>query len=127
MRVPKIIIHPSVLESADTPQGKFIQLTWNNNETWVFSTKSVHRYHNHILEWFCNSEGIPCHWSTQETLEVKSDQVQVLGGGKYSASNGEITLYDNSTAYGRFDSDRAEEKLGGSDHPWSGLQVRIKP
>jgi hypothetical protein len=124
--VPKILIHPSALESGDSPQGKFIQLARQAQEFWVFSTKSVHRYHNHILEWFCKSEGIPCHWSSNENLEVEDDKLQVFGGGKYSVSDDEITLYDNSTAYGRFISGHVDEKFQGSDHPWSKFKVRIK-
>jgi hypothetical protein len=124
---PTIIIHPSAFESGNQPQGKFIQVVWNDQEFWVFSTKPVHQFHNHILEWFCETKGIACNWSTKETLEVQKEQVKVLGGGRYSVSDVEITLYDNSTAYGRFTSDRADEKMKAADSPWSELRVIIEP
>jgi hypothetical protein len=124
--VPVIVIHPNALESGNQPQGKFIQVIWSDKEYWVFSTKPVHQFHNHILEWFCESEGIPRHWSTKETLDVHDDQLRVLGGGRYSVTDGEITLYDNSTAFGRFTSDRADEKMIAADSPWSELRVIIK-
>jgi hypothetical protein len=124
---PKIIIHPSALISGNQPQGKFIQVVWDDQEYWIFSTKPVHRFHNHIMEWFYESKGIPYHWSTKETLEVQDTQVRVLGGGRYSVTDSDITLYDNSTAYGRFTSEGADEKIRSADSPWSGLRVSLEP
>ncbi len=127
MNGANIITHPSVA-AAPAPTGKFIQVQWNGHEYWLFSTKGIHRFHNQILDWFCATEAIPRQWVTRERLAVEDPGVRVLGGGRYSMDpeRGELTLFDNSTAFGRFQEEGLAEKLAAADHPWSRMRLTIE-
>jgi len=108
--------------------GKFIQFRWRGIDYLVFAIKSEHRFHNQILAHFLEAHGLPHHWRDDETLDLDSDDLTVIGGGRfsYAPENDRLEVWDNSQAYGRFDDMGLAQCIHASAHPWAGAKVIIR-
>ena len=127
---PTVIVEYAL--SRDAPaaperEGKFVQLVLRDREYLVFAPRELHRFHNQILGQFLAERNLPHRWSGAQVLEIKVPDLAVIGGGKFRVSMETkiLELWDNSQAYGRFDARGLAERIGTTDHPWSGYTVRI--
>ncbi|MBF0625542.1 MAG: hypothetical protein HQL82_12135 [Magnetococcales bacterium] len=126
MTGPDIVVHSAAFASP-SPQGKFVQLLWEEREVWLFSSPRVHRFHTQIVEWFCADQGLPLQWADPNQAGADGRPLRILGGGRYvlNPAGGEIVLSGDSSAYGRFIAEGFGEKLAAASHPWSRLRPRI--
>ena len=94
--------------------GKFVQIRKGDTEYLVFSSRELAPYHAHIVEHFCLERGIRgAHEAEGKRFSIHDPGWAVVGGGKYEIDHAHryILLYDDSVAYGKFDSKGLEEKL----------------
>lgn len=94
--------------------GKFVQLRHNDAEFLVFSPRGLTSYHADIVERFCKEKGIPGVYDAPAKRFVVHDPTWIIvGGGKFEIDEVAkyILLYDNSMAYGRFDSDGLRDRI----------------
>jgi hypothetical protein len=87
--------------------GKFVQLRNGDKEYLVFSPTAVTPYHADIIERFCADRDIEGVYDARtKRFNIRDREWTVAGGGKYERDSlgKRIRLYDNSMAYGRFDS-----------------------
>jgi len=94
--------------------GKFVQIRNNDTEYLVFSPKELTPYHAGLVERFCADKGLKGSYDDKnKSFEVHEPDWVVVGGGKFEIDNTEkcIRLYDDSMAYGRFDSKGLKEKI----------------
>jgi hypothetical protein len=94
--------------------GKFVQIRNRTTEYLVFSPKEFTKYHANIVERFCLDKGIEGGYDPEGKRYVIADRAWfVAGGGKYEIDTKRktIKLYDNSMAYGKFDSQGLREKI----------------
>ena len=104
----------------DKRTGKFVQIRNNDTEYLVFSPKELTPYHAGLVERFCAEKGLKGSYdNTNKSFAMHESDWFVVGGGKFEIDNTEkcIRLYDNSLAYGRFDS----KELRGKIHSISGM------
>jgi len=95
--------------------GKFVQLRHKDTEYLVFSSKEFASYHTDIVERFCREKDIPGVYNASGKRFVIHDPAWVIvGGGKFEIDKTEkyILVYDNSMAYGRFESKGLKDKIG---------------
>jgi len=98
----------------DKKNGKFVQIRKSDTEYLVFSSKELAPYHAHIVEHFCLERGIRgAHDGEGKKFSIHDSGWAVVGGGKYEIDQEHryIRLYDDSVAYGKFDSKGLKEKL----------------
>lgn len=98
----------------DKITGKFVQIRNDQTEYLVFAPKEFAAYHANIVERFCMDRGIKGAYRGEEkTYEIRERGWDVVGGGKFEIDKSKkvIRLYDNSMAYGRFDSKGLAEKI----------------
>lgn len=108
--------------------GKFVQLRHDDTEYLVFSPRGLTSYHADIVERFCREKGIPGVYDAPAKRFVIHDPAWIIvGGGKFEIDKVEkyILLYDNSMAYGRFDSDGLRERIH-KIKKFRDYEVRIK-
>lgn len=108
--------------------GKFIQIRNNATEYLIFSPKEFTPYHTNIVEWFCLERGVKGSYDrTGKRFNVHDPKWIVVGGGKFEINTAEksIRLFDNSMAYGRFDSKGLKGKILSIDS-LSDYSVRIE-
>ena len=94
--------------------GKFVQVRNNETEYLVFSPKEFTPYHAGLVEQFCKEKGLKgAYDSKNKRFDIHEPAWIVVGGGKFERDDRErhIRLYDNSMAYGRFDSKGLREKI----------------
>jgi hypothetical protein len=94
--------------------GKFVQIRHGSTEYLVFSPKDFTKYHANIVERFCLDKGIEGGYdSGGKHYEISDRAWIVAGGGKYEIDTVKkaIKLFDNSMAYGKFDSQGLREKI----------------
>jgi hypothetical protein len=102
--------HNSGRENGGPPEqerGKFIQLRNGGVEYLVFSPTGVTPYHADIVGRFCRDRNIAGVYDTgKKRFDIHDRAWTIAGGGKYEMDRLHkcIRLYDNSMAYGRFDS-----------------------
>lgn len=115
------------LSGLDEVEGKFVQFSWEGTEHLLFATREQHRFHNQMLARFLAEHGIPHRWIDDQTLEIETDTLLVLGGGRfrYRQQQNLLELWDNSQAYGRFNETGIEAKIHAAGHPWSGARVSV--
>jgi Janus/Ocnus family (Ocnus) len=104
----------------DRRSGKFVQIRSNDTEYLVFSPKELTPYHAGLVERFCTEKGLKGSYDDKnKSFVVHEPDWVVVGGGKFEIDETEkhIRLYDNSMAYGRFDSKGLKEKI----HSISGM------
>lgn len=108
-------------------QGKFVQLIVHGQQYLIFAPTELHHFHNQILAHFLADKNIPHSWKDDQTLEIRSPDITIVGGGKFRVhiTDKTLELWDNSQAYGRFDGHELPQKIASTKHPWSGFDVRI--
>lgn len=127
MRQIRLHTYPPAEPEALVYEGKFVQLMMRGQETLVFAPKSLHRFHNEILDQFFAENGVSHHWRDGQTLVHDTDAATVIGGGRFKVDTvaRHLALYDNSQAYGRFREDGLAQKIAAADHPWQRYKVEI--
>lgn len=111
----------------DKIAGKFVQIRNKQTEYLVFSTKELALYHANIVERFCLDRGLKGAYAGEEKrFDIREPGWIIVGGGKFDIdkSSKQIRLFDNSLAYGRFDSKGLAEKIK-SIEKFSDYQVMI--
>lgn len=86
--------------------GKFVQIRNGNTLYCILSPREFTKYHANIVERFCMDKGIEGRYDSRREKFIIDDQDWVIvGGGKFERDSIKktIKLYDNSTAYGKFD------------------------
>jgi hypothetical protein len=107
--------------------GKFVQLRHKDTEYLVFSPRELASYHADIVERFCREKEIPGVYDASGKRFVINDPAWVIvGGGKFEIDKTEkyILMYNNSMAYGRFESKGLKDKIG-TIKELKGYEVRI--
>ncbi len=108
--------------------GKFVQIRNESTLYLVFSPKEFTKYHANIVERFCMDKGIEGNYDPEKKRYDIYDQAwKVLGGGKFEmdASRKTIKLYDNSMAYGKFDTTGLKETIGALPE-FSGFKILLE-
>jgi hypothetical protein len=98
----------------DKRSGKFVQLRKGEVEYLVFSPSGLTAYHADIVERFCRDRGLEGVYNAgKKRFDVHDPALIVAGGGKFEIDvpGKRLRLYDNSMAYGRFDSGGLRERL----------------
>jgi len=101
-------------EAPPVISGKFVQIRNEATEYLVFSPKEFTKYHANIVERFCLDKGIEGDYDTESKRYVITDRAwTVAGGGKYEidVKRKTIKLYDNSMAYGKFETQGLKKKI----------------
>lgn len=91
----------------ETGSGKFVQLRKDDMEYLVFSPTDVTPYHADIVGRFCRDKDINGAYDAEKKrFNIYDPAWTVAGGGKFEIDrvNRRIRFYDNSMAYGKFDS-----------------------
>jgi len=110
-------IYYSSVAKTDRPDkltGKFVQIKNNNTEYLIFSPKELTPYHADLVERFCLETGLNGSYNTEgKRFDIHDPAWVIVGGGKFEIdkTGKYIRLYDNSMAYGRFDSKGLKEKI----------------
>lgn len=107
--------------------GKFVQIRNESMEYVVLSPKDFTKYHANIVERFCLDKGIEGSYDAErKRYDIYDQEWAIVGGGKFEidATKQTIRFYDNSMAYGRFDSRWLPEKVN-SIPAFSGYAVVI--
>ncbi|HEX9627973.1 MAG TPA: hypothetical protein VGA00_13625 [Acidiferrobacterales bacterium] len=122
-----VYLPPGGAPSPTQLDGKFLQISWRGRDHLLFAPKSLHRYHNQMLAQFLAEHGIAHHWASDQQLDVDDPELRIHGGGRFRADaiRRELTLWDNSQAYGRFDAERAVGQIAAADHAWSAYRVVV--
>ena len=104
----------------DRRSGKFVQIRNNDTEYLVFSPKELTPYHAELVGRFCAEKGLKGSYDDKnKSFAIHEPDWVVVGGGKFEIDSAEkcIHLYDNSMAYGRFDTNGLRKKI----HSISGM------
>ncbi len=94
--------------------GKFVQIRHKNTEYLILAPKEVALYHAGIVERFCREKGLRgSHNGEGKRFDIHEPSWVIVGGGKFEADKGKkyIRFYDNSMAYGKFDSKGMRRKI----------------
>lgn len=94
--------------------GKFVQVRKKDREYLILAPKEYALYHSDLLARFCRERGIAGSYDDErKRFAVKDPSWVVAGGGKFEIDSREkyIRLYDDSMAYGKFDSKGLKEKI----------------
>jgi hypothetical protein len=112
---------------ATVSEGKFVQLVMEHREYLLFAPAARHRFHNQILAEFLDARGVPTIWVSESELVFCQPGLRVLGGGRYRAdpAGRELRLWDESSAYGRYDDEGLAKRLRESGHPWAGFELDL--
>jgi hypothetical protein len=98
----------------DRTAGKFVQIRNNDTEYLIFSPRELTPYHADLVQRFCEERKIPGRYvKERKRYDIHDPEWVVAGGGKFETDRGKksILLYDNSMAYGRFDTKGLREKI----------------
>lgn len=94
--------------------GKFVQIRNDDTEYLVISPQELTPYHADLVERFCLENDISGTLDpAKKRYDIHDPSWTVAGGGKFEIdkTNKSIRLYDNSMAYGRFESRGLREKV----------------
>jgi hypothetical protein len=108
--------------------GKFVQIRNGNTLNVVLSPKEFTKYHANIIERFCMDKGLEGSYdSRREKFTIHDHAWQIVGGGKFERDINKktIKLYDNSMAYGKFNTQGLKEMLGALPE-FSGYTITIE-
>jgi len=113
--------------TASNGEGKFIQFMLGGREYLVFAPRELHRFYNQILAHFLAERSLPHRWKDAQSLEIEAPDLTVIGGGKFRVNmeTKTLELWDDSQVYGRFDERGLAQRIGTTDHPWSGYIIQI--
>lgn len=122
--------YTSVARTSPPPviTGKFVQIRNEITEYIVFSPGDFTKYHANIVERFCLDRGIEGRYDGEgKRYDIADRAWNVIGGGKFELDtrNRSIRLYDNSMAYGKFDSAGLKDKMNAVPM-WPGFTVLIE-
>ncbi len=98
----------------DKRSGKFVQIRNQSREYLLFSPKEFAPYHADIVKRFCKEKRLDGSYdSSGKRFTIHDSTWVIVGGGKFEsdATKKYIRLYDDSMAYGRFDSKGLKEKV----------------
>lgn len=98
--------------------GKFVQVRHDDIEYLVFSPKEFSPYHADILERFCRERSIDgSYQGGKKRFDIHDAEWVIVGGGKFEIDEAKryVRFYDNSMAYGRFESRGLRDKIRRSD------------
>jgi hypothetical protein len=98
----------------DKWSGKFVQIRRGGVEYLVFSPTGLTAYHTDIVERFCRDRDVDGIYNTaKKRFDIHDPSWVVAGGGKFELDRRgkRLRLYDNSMAYGKFDSRGLREKI----------------
>jgi hypothetical protein len=98
----------------DKTGGKFVQIRNNDTEYLIFSSRQLTPYHADLVERFCEERKIHGQYVRErKRYDIHDPEWVVAGGGKFETDREKksILLYDNSMAYGRFDTKGLKEKI----------------
>lgn len=101
----------------DKINGKFVQIRNKQAEYLVFSPRELTLYHANIVERFCLDRGLKGAYAGEEKrFDIREPGWEVVGGGKFDIDTPlkQARLYDNSLAYGRFDSKGLKKKISST-------------
>ncbi len=108
--------------------GKFVQIRTESTPYLVFSPAEFTKYHANIVERFCLDKGIEGNYGPEgKRYDIYDQSWKVLGGGKFEldSSKKAIKLYDNSMAYGKFDTYGLKEMISALPE-FSGFTVLVE-
>jgi hypothetical protein len=94
--------------------GKFVQLRHGNIEYLIFAPKEYIKYHANLVERFCRDNGIIGSYDRErKRFDIEDPSWVVSGGGKFEidSESGQIRLYEDSMAYGKFDGLGLKDRL----------------
>ncbi|MBF0542343.1 MAG: hypothetical protein HQK91_12940 [Nitrospirae bacterium] len=119
--------YKNVAKTAIPPvrSGKFVHILSPESEYLIFSPKLLSPYHADIVERFCNQHEIDGYYDKGQYVYIIHDnRWKVLGGGKWLMDDREmvLNLFDDSKAYGKFDSIGMVDKIT-SDIRFSGYKI----
>ncbi|HUI44606.1 MAG TPA: hypothetical protein VL122_01280 [Nitrospirota bacterium] len=107
----------SSLSKAPAPPvitGKFVQIRNGDTLYLVFSPGELSKYHANIVERFCNDKGLEGSYDSERKRYDMSDHDWIVaGGGKFAIDRMQktIKLYDDSMAYGKFDTKKLKDAI----------------
>ncbi len=108
--------------------GKFVQIQNDDTEYFVISPRDLSCYHANIVERFCLSNHLEGKYTSKkmDNYEIADQDWSVVGGGKWSIDEYEkkLTLFDESTIYGKFEDANLRENILLSPL-FKGYQIRI--
>ena len=102
----------------DKISGKFVQMRNKQTEYLILSPKELAPYHANLVERFCRDRGLKGDYTGEgKRYDIREPAWTIVGGGKFDIDRSarQIRLYDNSMAYGRFDSKFLAEKIRSVD------------
>jgi hypothetical protein len=121
-------LYYTAIAKTDVPPviiGKFVQIRNESMEYLVFSPKDFTKYHANIVERFCLDKGLEGSYDPdRKRYDIYDQEWDIVGGGKFEIDTTKQTIrfYDDSMAYGKFDSSGLREKVN-SVPPFSGFFV----
>ncbi|PKM42685.1 MAG: hypothetical protein CVV05_16960 [Gammaproteobacteria bacterium HGW-Gammaproteobacteria-1] len=123
-----VITTPDFRTAALPVEGKFVHLSWRDNEYLLFAAAAQHKYHNQMVAQFLGNHGIRHRWIGGDRLEWDDAGLAVRGGGRFRLDPAarQLYLWDRSTAYGPFDPAAVRARLE-ADGPWPGFALRFGP
>jgi hypothetical protein len=101
-------------KAPDRTTGKFVQIRHSGIEYLIFSPKELIRYHADLVKRFCEERNISGQYvKERKRYDIHDPEWVVAGGGKFETDRGRksVVLYDNSMAYGRFDTKGLKERI----------------
>ncbi len=107
--------------------GKFVQVNKDRSDYLILSPKELSKYHANIVERFCKQNNIDGYYNKEyHIFEIVDPVCEVIGGGKWKIDDQDkrIHLFDDSQAYGKFNTIGLKDKIL-SDKQFNGYQIRI--
>jgi hypothetical protein len=95
-------------------RGKFVRIRNGATDYLIFSPGDFSKYHANIVERFCLDRGLEGSYDPGGKLyDIIDRSWFILGGGKFEkdADKKTLRLYDNSMAYGKFDTRGLREAI----------------
>lgn len=95
--------------------GKFVLMSHGDTLYLVIAPRELSKYHANIVERFCIDKGIGGSYDSEgKRYNVQDQDWIVAGGGKFAIDRSQktIRLYDDSMAYGKFDTTELREAIG---------------
>ena len=109
-------------------KGKFVQIRDKDTEYLVFSPQGFSSYHADIVERFCDSMKIQGVYNKEHySYKIHTPGWIVVGGGKWIVNQKDKTLYlfDDSGAYGKFDTSGLGERIKNNSSSFYDYSVLI--
>jgi len=123
-------LYYTAIAKTDVPPviiGKFVQIRNGSMEYLILSPKDFTKYHANIVERFCLDKGIEGSYDPErKRYDIYDQEWDIVGGGKFEcdATKQTIRFFDDSMAYGKFDSQDLPAKVS-SFPPFSGFSVML--